>query len=138
MSMRTAFQNMASKDCAMLVGADVSEALTYKRLDTGASVSINGVIAEDGFAVPGIIDSGLGTEDRTAVGFFAVASMDTALAGRSPLLPVAGDKVIQTIGTIVTSWVVKTQPRLDGAGGIYVNLRLESVTEYGAKNMGSK
>jgi hypothetical protein len=33
---------------------------------------------------------------------------------------------------------VKTQSRLDGAGGIYVNLRLESVTEYGAKNMGSK
>ena len=129
---------MASKDCAVLVCADVSEALTYKRLDTGASASVNGVIAEDGFAVPGIIDSGLGSEDRTAVGFFAVASMNAILAGRSPLLPLAGDRVIQTIGAIVTSWIVKTQPRLDGAGGIYVNLRLESVTEYGAKNMGSK
>lgn len=138
MSLRSAFQNMAAKDCVMIVGSDVSESLTYRRIDTGTTAAINGVITEDGFATPGAMDVGLGNEDRTAVVYFSMADVSTILTGRSPVLPIAGDKITQTIGAISTVWVVKTQPRLDSAGGVHLNLRFDSITGFSGKNMGTK
>jgi hypothetical protein len=130
MAQRDRFQAMATRDAAQATVLDHSSSLTYRRVDTKTDSAIDGVLTEDSFAVPGIIGEGIGTEERSGTVFLTVAAVNVILAGRTPLEPRIGDKIIQTIGTLSTEWVVKTQARFDGAGGMMLNLRFDKTTNF--------
>ncbi len=122
---RDSFFAMATKDARMLATGEMSVSASFQRIDTGETFSVNAVIADDADPIVGIMDSGMENEDKTGTIFFDLAEISALLATRQGNIPKAGDKITQTIGSTSTVWVVKTEPRFDGVGGIFVAVKSE-------------